>query len=147
MKVILLQDVKGQGKKGEVIEVSEGYGRNFLINKGFAKIANADVLNTVQLKKESDDRKERERREKALADQKKLNNQVIEIKVKMGANGKLFGSVTTSDIAAEINAKGYEVDKKAIVLKDTIKTVGEYEAEVKLYTDIKAKIKVNILSE
>ena len=147
MKVVLLQDVKGQGKKGDVIEVSEGYGRNFLINKKLAKIATADVLNVISLQKQAEERRLQEAAKKALEDQKNLKDKVVTISVKTGQTGKLFGAVTGSDIAEALNKEGFSVDKKSVVLKDPIKNEGTYDVEIKLHQDIKAKIKVVIIKD
>lgn len=147
MKVVLLQDVKGQGKKGDVIEVSEGYGRNFLINKKLAKIATADVLNVISLQKQAEERRLQEAAKKALEDQKKLKDKVVTISVKTGQSGKLFGAVTGSDIAEALSKEGFSVDKKSVVLKDPIKNEGTYDVEIKLHQDIKAKIKVVIIKD
>jgi len=147
MKVVLLQDVKGQGKKGDVIEVSEGYGRNFLINKKLAKIATADVLNVISLQKQAEERRLQEAAKKALEDQKKLKDKVVTISVKTGQSGKLFGAVTGSDIAEALSKECFSVDKKSVVLKDPIKNEGTYDVEIKLHQDIKAKIKVVIIKD
>jgi large subunit ribosomal protein L9 len=147
MKVVLLQDVKGQGKKGDVIEVSEGYGRNFLINKKLAKIATTDVLNVISLQKQAEERRLQEAAKKALEDQKKLKDKVVTISVKTGQSGKLFGAVTGSDIAEALSKECFSVDKKSVVLKDPIKNEGTYDVEIKLHQDIKAKIKVVIIKD
>lgn len=142
MKVILLQDVKGQGKKGDLIEVNEGYARNFLIKKGFAEAATATKINELQQKKNSDEFHKREELKamKALAEE--IKGKSFNVSVKVGANGKVFGSVTSADVSDSLKAAGYDVDKKKIVLANPIKLVGDYEVTLKLAEGISTKITV-----
>ena len=141
MKVILLADVKGTGKKGEIHEVSDGYARNMLIKKGLAKEATA-----VEIKNEAIEfhRKEEEKRLRDLAS--KLNKQLIVCKVKAGDKGRIFGSVTSAEIANTLNEQGYPVEKKMIVLSDPIKSLGSYNVDIKLMSGIVAKIIVKVES-
>lgn len=143
MKVVLLSDVKGQGKKGEVVEVSDGYARNFLLPKKLAKPADNQIIQEIKAKKESDDFKKAEEKKQALAISEKLKSVVLEYKTTGGADGRLYGAVTTKDISEKIESVlGFAVDKRKIVLNDTIKSVGEYDIELKLYPEISTHIKL-----
>ena len=147
MKVILLQDVKGQGKKGEVVEVNEGYARNFLVKKGLAEIATATKLNDIAQKKSSADfhKAEEIKATKALAAE--LKGKSFTVKIKAGQNGKVFGSVTGANISDAMQAQGYTVDKKKIVLAQPIKTLGTYDVDLKLMEGIASKIIVIVEAE
>ncbi len=147
MKVILLQDVKGQGKKGEVVDVNEGYARNFLIKKGMAEIATASKLNDISMKRSAADfhRAEELKALKELA--RNINGKSFTVKIKAGQNGKVFGSVTSADISASLAAAGYEVDKKKIILAQPIKNTGSYGVELKLAEGISSKITVVVEAE
>lgn len=147
MKVILLQDVKGQGKKGEVVDVNEGYARNFLIKKGFAEVATATKINDINMKKSAAEfhRAEEAAAMRALAAEIKGKN--FTVKIKAGANGKVFGSVTAADIAAALGQAGYQIDKKKIVLSQPIKTLGGYDVDVKLMEGVATAIKVSVEAE
>ncbi len=147
MKVILLQDVKGQGKKGEVVEVNEGYARNFLIKKGMAEVATAAKLNDISMKKSAADfhKAEEEKATRELA--KTISGKTFTVKIKAGQNGKVFGSVTAANISESLAAAGYAVDKKKIILAQPIKNLGVYEVELKLMEGISAKIKVEAVAE
>ena len=143
MKVILTQDVKGQGKKGQMIEVSDGYGRNFLLAKGLAVEANASNVNVMKTKQAAEEaRKAKELAEaKALATQ--LSKITLTIRVKAGENGKLFGAVSTKDISDELKKQyQFDVDKKKLVLREMIKSLGTYEVQAKLYSEVSAKFNV-----
>lgn len=142
MKVILKQDVKGQGKKGDIINCNDGYGRNYLIPKSLAQEATANTINSVVIKKQAEAfHKDMEKKEAAAA-KIKIDSLTVNIKVKCGENGKIFGSITTAHIAAELANMGYTVEKKKIVLKEPIKCAGGYTLDVKLYPEICAKLKV-----
>ena len=131
MKVILKADVKGSGKKGDILDVSDGYAKNFLLKKGLAEIATSSGINEIQQKKKADEfhKAENLKAQRELA--AKLNGVTVPVSIRAGENGKVFGSVTTEKIASALSELGYEVDKKRIATKETIKNVGEYEAEVK----------------
>lgn len=147
MKVILLKDVKGQGKKGQVVNVSDGYARNFLFPKSLAEEANSGNLNILNKKNEIERKKKLAEVEEAQSEADKLRNKEINIIAKSGENGKLFGAITNKDIAVEIKNKfGMDIDKKKIVM-DTIKLAGAYDIEVKLYAEIAIKMKVIVKSE
>ncbi len=147
MKVILLQDVKGQGKKGEVVDVNEGYARNFLVKKGLAEIATATKLNDISQKKSAADfhKAEEVKATKLLAEQ--IKGKSFTVKIKAGQNGKVFGSVTGANISDALSAAGYEIDKKKIVLIQPIKTLGTYDIDLKLMEGISSKIVVTVVAE
>ncbi len=147
MKVILLQDVKGQGKKGDVVDVNEGYARNFLIKKGMAEAATAAKLNDIAMKKSSQEfhKAEELKAMKELA--VTIKGKSFPVKIKAGQNGKVFGSVTVADVAASLAAAGYSVDKKKIVLESPIKNLGEYEVELRLAEGVTTKIIVSVEPE
>ncbi|MEE1056881.1 MAG: 50S ribosomal protein L9 [Acutalibacteraceae bacterium] len=147
MKVILLQDVKGTGKKGELKEVSDGYARNFLLPKNLAKKATAQAMSELKNAEESKAFKIEEDKKKANAEKAKLEGKSINIKAKAGQGGRLFGSVTAKEISAELKKQfGINIDKRKISIDVDIKAFGTYNAEVKLYTGIVAKVKV-VVSE
>lgn len=144
MKVVLLQDVKGHGKKGELCNVSDGYARNFLFPKKLAVEANNAALNELKNREEAAAHHKKEEIAAAQNTANALNGKEVVIKAKAGSNGKLFGSVTSKEIAAEIKNKlGIEIDKKKMSVAD-IKNFGEYTAEIKLYQGIVAKITVKV---
>lgn len=147
MKVILLQDVKGQGKKGEVVEVNEGYARNFLVKKGLAEIATAAKLNDISMKKSAADyhRAEEIKATKQLAQE--INGKSFEVRIKTGQGGKAFGSVTAADVAESLLSSGYQVDKKKVVISGSIKNTGAYPVELKLMEGVSAKITINVVPE
>jgi large subunit ribosomal protein L9 len=148
MKVILLQDVKDLGKKDTMVNVSDGYARNFLFPRKVAVEASEGALKTIADKKSSVDNKKNMELQAAkdLAD--KLSKIEINIKSKTGEHGKLFGSITNKDIAEIIKTKHkIEIDKKKIIMSDTIKAVGTYQAEIKVYPEVSAKVKVTITAE
>lgn len=142
MKVILKADVKGSGKKGDILEVSDGYAKNFLLKKGLAEVATSSGINEITQKKQADafHRAEYIKAQKELAE--KLNGTEVTVSIRAGENGKVFGSVTSDKIASALAEKGFEVDKKRITTKEPLKNVGDYEAEVRLMEGIAAKIKV-----
>ena len=142
MKIILLQDVKGQGKKGEVIDVNEGYARNFLIKKGLAEAATASKLNDINMKKSASEFHRAEEIKATQAMAKEINGNTFTVNIKAGQNGKVFGSVTGADVSDALKAAGYEVDKRKVVLTSPIKTLGQYDIELKLMEGISAKIKI-----
>lgn len=142
MKVILKADVKGSGKKGDILEVSDGYAKNFLFKKGLAEIATLSGINEIEQKKRADEfhKAEHIKAQKEIC--AKLNGKVVPIAIRAGENGKVFGSVTNDKIASALSELGFEVDKKRISTKEPIKNVGEYEAEIRLMEGVIAKIKV-----
>ncbi|AKA71274.1 50S ribosomal protein L9 [Clostridium scatologenes] len=144
MKVILLKDVKSVGKKGDIINASDGYARNYLLPKGLAQEATGTNVHILNNKKEAERRQKLAEIEAAQKTAESLKGKEINLSVKTGENGKLFGSITGKDIADELNKKyNLKVDKKKIIV-DNIKQVGTYDVEVKLYPEISTKIKVII---
>ena len=144
MKVLLLQDVKGQGKKGDLIEVNDGYARNCLLKKKLAVEATNDVVNTVKQKKASDEKRRQIEIKEAKELVEKLKDMVITVKAKCG-DGKMYGSITTKDIADALQKQNITLDKKKIVLKENIKALGRYELEVKVYSGISGKLFINVV--
>lgn len=144
MKVILLQDVKGTGKKGEICEVSDGYARNMLFKKNLAKEATAVEVNSLKIKQQAEEFHRREEIKRLTALAKELNGKKISCSVKCGENGKIFGSVTNQEISASLKAEGYDIDKKKIVIKEPIKSLGGHVAEIKLISDVPCKITVEV---
>lgn len=148
MKVVLLQDIKGTGKKGELVNVSDGYARNFLFPRKLAREADAQALNELKNAEQSKKYKIETETAQAKENAEKLNDQTITIIGKAGKGGKLFGSVTSKEIAAELKNKyNITVDKRKIVLDSDIKSFGTYNCEVKLYTGVSAKLKVMVTEE
>lgn len=144
MKVVLLADVKGQGKKGELCNVSDGYARNFLFPKKLAIEADNAALNELKNREEAKAHHKQEEINAAKATAALLDGKTVTIKAKAGSAGRLFGSVTSKEIAAEIkNVLGVEIDRKKMTAPD-IKNFGEYTAEIKLYQGISAKITVKV---
>ncbi len=148
MKVILTEDVKSLGKKGEIVNVNDGYARNFILktNKGIE--ANAKNLNDLKLKKANDDKIAQENYEAAVELGKQIEAGKIEVSVKVGEGGKTFGSVSSKEIASEVKAQmKLEIDKKKVQLKEAIKAPGTYEVPVKLHPKVTAKLKVVVTEE
>lgn len=145
MKVILTQDIKGQGKKGQLVEVSDGYARNFLMPRGLAQEATKENLNVMHGKQEAEAYKKQMALDDAKELAKRLAEITVEIKAKSGENGKLFGSVTSKEIAEELLGTHHiKIDKKKLVLPDGIKTLGVTEVEIKLHPGVGAKLKVSV---
>lgn len=149
MKVILLSDVKGTGKKGDIVEVSDGYARNLLLKKKLAKEATSVEINSLNIKKEAEafHRAEELKRLTALA--KDINGREIECRVKTGGgeDNKLFGAVTGEMIASALNKLGFDIDKKKIVVPAPIKKLGVYDVEIKLVAGVPCKIKLKVEKE
>lgn len=144
MKVILLQDVRGTGKKDDVVEVSDGYARNCLFKKKLAVEATAAGVNAINGQKKAAEFHKAEEIRKWRETAASIKGKEVTCFVKCGENGKVFGSVTSKEIADKLRELGYEIDKKKIVLGDTLKTVGVYDAEIKFLPDVSAKIKVKV---
>ncbi len=145
MKVILLQDVKGKGKKGAMIEVSDGYARNFMLPKKLAIEATADAINTKKMNDKATQERIAKEKAEALATAKQLREMTVTVTAKGGGNGRLFGSVTNAEIAEELAKQGVKLDKRKIVLNETIKNVGTYTATCKLGYEITAPLTVKIV--
>ena len=148
MKVILTEDVKSLGKKGEIVNVSDGYARNFILKKNKGVEANGKNLNDLKLKKANDDKIAQQQYEDAQELGKKIEAGKIEVSIKTGEGGKAFGSVSSKEIATEVKAQmELEVDKKKVQLKDAIKALGTYEVPIKLHPKVTAKLKVIVKEE
>ncbi len=145
MKVILTDDVKGQGKKGDMINVSDGYARNFLLPKGLATEATKTAINEMKGKADAKAYREEKELEAAKELAAKIESVSVTIESKSGDNGKLFGSITSADVADALKMQGHiVVDKKKIVLHDPIKSVGEYQLPVKVHAGVSATLKVTV---
>ncbi len=143
MKVVLLQDVKGQGKKDDLINVSDGYARNFLFPKKLAVEADAKILNDIKNKEAAKQRRIELEKQAARDTAEKLGGILVKIKTKEGADGKFYGSVTTKDISEALAEQfGIDVDKRKIVLGENIKSFGTYTVDIKLYPEISGKLNV-----
>ncbi|TGE34000.1 50S ribosomal protein L9 [Desulfosporosinus sp. Sb-LF] len=146
MKVILQADVKGTGKKGQVLEVADGYARNFLFPKKLAIEATTGNIQDISHKKAVEDRRKEKEKEDAVELGKKLNALQIEVKTKTGEGGRLFGSVTSKEIADALKKQhGFEVDKRKLDLKDPIKALGNYEIHVRIHADVVAKLQIHVV--
>ena len=146
IQVILLEDVAGQGRKGEIVTVSDGYAYNFLLKNKKGVLATAEELQKIENRKKKEAKKFEEDKNKALELKKLLESKVIKISVKAGENGKLFGAITSKEVAAHIKEDlGLEIDKKKI--EANIKALGPDEVHVKLFTDVKAVVKVNVVAQ
>ena len=145
MKLILLEDVKSVGKKGDIVNKNDGYALNYLIPKKLAVEATKANMNDLELKKKAEEKRKKEELEEAKKIAEQLNDKVVKVSVKAGENGKVFGSVTNKEIAAALEKQhGLKIDKKKIVLADQIKMVGERHVEVKLHPQVTAELKVKI---
>lgn len=145
MKVILQQDVKALGKKGDLVEVSDGYARNFILPKKLGVEANNANINDLKLRKANEEKIAAENLAKAQEFKKTLEDKVIAVSIKAGEGGKVFGAVTGKEIAqAAKDQYGYDIDKKKIVLKDSIKNFGTYEVPLKLHPKVTATLRVQV---
>jgi large subunit ribosomal protein L9 len=147
MKVIFIKDMKGQGKKGQVKEVSEGYAQNFLLPRGIARPATDGNMKTLDNQKAAEDRRKKEEKAEAEALAKKLEAEVTELKAKSGEGGRLFGAITSKQIAEALAAKGLKVDKRKIELDEPIRTLGVTQVTVKVHPEVKATLKVQVTEE
>lgn len=142
MKVLLLSDVKGQGKKGQIIDVSDGYANNFLIKKGLGRQADADTINSVKIHEKAVEKQKQAEYDAAVELAKKLKDTTVTVTSTRGANGKMFGSVTNKEVCDALNALGYNFEKRQVGLKENIKLAGKYSATVKVYAGISCNIYV-----
>ena len=147
MKVILLSDIKGVGKKDQVIEASDGYARNFLFPKKLAVEANSTNMNNLKAKQESNQYRKDVEKQEAQKIAEKLKGIMLKVRVKAGENGKIFGGVTSREISEGLK-KDYNIviDKKKIMLADTVKTLGTITVDIKLYEGVTGKLKVDIIA-
>mgnify|MGYP000418753988 FL=1 len=148
MKVILLDNIKGVGKKDEIINASDGYARNFLFPKKLAVEANNENMSKLKAKKQSEQYKKDVNKENAEKIAKKLDDITLTIKVKAGENGKIFGGVTSKEISEELR-KQYkiDIDKKKIILNENIKNLGSFDISMKLFEGVTGKLKIKVISE
>ncbi len=146
MKVVLLKDVKGSGKAGDIIEAKDGFAQNFLIKKGLAKPADTQAMNENKAQKQAQEfhRQEQLKANKEL--RQNLDGKEVTVQVKSGVGGKFFGSVTNKEIADKLSELGFDIDKKKIVLQSNIKTAGVYPVTIKISPEETAKITVNIIN-
>lgn len=148
MKVILQTDVKGMGKRGEVVNASDGHARNYLFPRKLAIPADKQNMNELNLKKASDAHKKELERQEAIKIKEKLEKETLVIKTKVGENGKTFGSITNKEISEQIESQyKINIDKKKIIIKDQIKTAGEHTADLKLFEGVSAKLRVRVIGE
>jgi len=146
MKVILTEDVKSLGKKGEIVEVSDGYARNFIIPKNKGLMATPENLNTLKLKKANEEKIALENLEAAKALAVEIAKKPVTVSIKTGEGGKFFGAIATKEIAAAVKEQlGFDIDKKKIVLDEPIKELGTKEIKVKLHKDVTGKLTVNVV--
>lgn len=147
MKVILLQEVKGLGKPDDIVNVSDGYARNYLFHRNLALEATPANLNTVKTRKSA----EKAKQDRALAEARitaeKIDGRLFTLPIKCGEGGKLYGALTTMDIADALGKAGYKVDKRGIAIQGHVKTLGDYDVDVKLHADIVARIKIRLTAE
>lgn len=147
MKIILLQDIKALGKKGDTKEVPDGYGRNFLIPRKLAALATPFIVNQIAIKKKQEEEQKQEEAIKARELAIKLKGQEIKVPIKAGENGKAFGSVTASKIVSALKKAGFDINKSQIVLEHAIKTLGVHNVEIDLGNSVKTEIKVIVEAE
>ena len=146
MKVILLADVKGTGKKDDIIEVSDGFARNCLFKKKLAVEATATQVNSITNKKKAESFHKQEEVKAWIAVANEIRNKEVVCSVKCGENGKVFGSITSKEISDKLSALGYNIDKKKILLKEPLKSIGIYDVELKFLPEVTSKIKVKVES-
>ena len=148
MKVILKADIKGVGKKDEVINASDGYARNFLFPKNLAVEANKENMSKLKAKQDSAKYQKEQDKEEAMKTADKLSKILLKIKVKAGENGKIFGGVSSKEIAQELSKQyAIQIDKKKIDLKETIKTPGVHNVEIKLFEGVVGKLRIDVISD
>jgi large subunit ribosomal protein L9 len=145
MKVILKADVKGSGKKGDIIDVSDGYAKNFLLKKNLAEEATAASVNEAVQKKQSQAFHKAEELKTMQTLAENLKDKKVTLPIKTGENGKLFGSVTSAQIAQALAENGFEIDKKKIVMKEPIKTIGTFQISIRLMEKVETKIFVEVV--
>ncbi|OAB40536.1 50S ribosomal protein L9 [Paenibacillus macquariensis subsp. defensor] len=144
MKVIFIKDIKGQAKKGDVKEVSEGYAANFLFPRGLARSATDGNMKTLENQTSAEQKRKQQEKDEAAELGKKLEEMTIELKAKSGDGGRLFGAITSKQIAEVLAANGVKIDKRKIELNDPIRTLGVAQVPVKLHPEVKATLKVQV---
>ena len=146
MKVILLEDVKGLGKADDIVEVNDGYARNFLFKKNMALESTPSNLNSIKIKKAAQAERARRHFEECKETGSKLAGQTFKLEMKAGEGGRLYGAVTALDIAAAVSKAGFVIDKKNLTIKNPIKAIGSYDVAVKLHTEVSVNIKVQVIA-
>ncbi|QDY84854.1 50S ribosomal protein L9 [Paenibacillus polymyxa] len=147
MKVIFIKDMKGQGKKGQVKEVSDGYAANFLLPRGIARPATEGNMKTLENQNAAEEKRKQEEKEEAQVLGKKLEEATIQLKAKAGEGGRLFGAITSKQIAEAVAKTGIKLDKRKIELEEPIRTLGVTQMTVKLHPEVKATLKVQVTEE
>lgn len=147
MKVIFIKDMKGQGKKGQIKEVSDGYAANFLLPRGVARPATEGNMKTLENQNAAEEKRKQEEKEEAQALGKKLEETTVQLKAKAGEGGRLFGAITSKQIAEAVAKTGIKLDKRKIELEEPIRTLGVTQMTVKLYPEVKATLKVQVTEE
>ncbi len=147
MKVILNKDVKGTGKKGDIVEVADGYGRNFLLKNGFASLATNSSISENKGQKEAQSYHKEQERLSAVNLAEQIDGKSITVQVKCGENGKIFGAVTSKEISEGLAKLGYDIPKQKIEMKESIKNMGDFTISVKLYQGVTAKVNVIVVPE
>lgn len=147
MKVIFLQDVKGQGKKGEVKNVSEGYAQNFLLPRGLVRPATDGNVKTLEQQTAAEQKRKLQEKEEAAQLGKKLEEMTVELKAKAGEGGRLFGAITSKQVAEALAKHGVKIDKRKIEMSDPIRTLGVTQVPVKLHPEVKSTLKVHVTEE
>ncbi|MBB3130521.1 large subunit ribosomal protein L9 [Paenibacillus rhizosphaerae] len=147
MKVIFIKDVKGQGKKGDIKDISEGYATNFLIPRGLARVATDGNMKTLENQNAAEQKRKQQEKEEAQVLGKKLEEMTVQLKAKAGEGGRLFGAITSKQIADALSQQGIKIDKRKIELDEPIRTLGVTQMTVKLHPDVKATLKVQVTEE
>ncbi|MCM3702602.1 50S ribosomal protein L9 [Paenibacillus macerans] len=147
MKVIFLQDVKGQGKKGEIKNVSEGYAQNFLIPRGLVRPATEGNVKTLEQQTASEQKRKQQEKEDAILLGKKLEEITVELKAKAGEGGRLFGAITSKQVADALEKTGVKLDKRKIEMPEPIRSLGVTQVSVKLHPEVKSTLKVHVAEE
>ncbi|GJM81415.1 50S ribosomal protein L9 [Paenibacillus timonensis] len=147
MKVIFLKDVKGQGKKGEIKEVSEGYAQNFLMPRGLVRPATEGNVKTLEQQTASELKRKAQEKEEAIQLGKKLEEMTVQLKAKAGEGGRLFGAITSKQVAEALEKAGVKLDKRKIEMHDPIRTLGVTQVPVKLHPEVKSTLKVQVTEE
>lgn len=147
MKVILREDVKNIGNMGQIIDVTDGFGRNYLVPRGLAVEANIRNIKSLEHEKKVIQEKARKIKNQAQDLASKVSSAAVVIKAKAGEEGKLFGSVTTMDIAEQLKKEGFDIDKKKISLEEPIKRIGSYSVKIKIHPEIAAEVNVQVVEE
>jgi large subunit ribosomal protein L9 len=146
MKVILLKDVKGLGKTDDIVDVHDGYARNFLFHQQLALEATPANLNSIKNRKQAEAAKQSRELAEAREIASRINGRLFDVPVRCGEAGRLYGTVTAMDVAGALAAAGFKVDKRGITIHQAIKTLGEYDVDIKLHTDVAARFRINVIA-